>query len=88
MDEKLIELENELIVQYPARLQKDKYTKKQFKEYQNAVEFDIKTARGAVVRFAVVLDGKTFEIRCNVSKKASKKIKDIIKVIDYVIENY
>ena len=32
MDEKLIDLENELILVFPARLQKDPYTKMQFKE--------------------------------------------------------
>ena len=89
MDEKLIELENALIMQYPARLQKGKIDKKQFREYPayNTVDFDIKTVSGKIITFRVTLDGKLYNISCTFSNKQTKKIKDIIKLIDYVIDN-
>lgn len=90
MNDKIIELENTLIVEYPARLQKDKYSKMQFKEYpaQDAIEFNIKLANGSIMTFACKLeDGKIYHIACKLDNKKSKKIKDVIKFIDYMIEN-
>lgn len=90
MDEKLIDLENELIIKYPARLQRITIDKKQF--YHNLrtgeIQFDIKTIRGIIIRFTVkMIDSKNYELTCSVGSKQTKKIKDIIKFIDYIIEN-
>lgn len=89
MDEKLIDLENELIVKYPARLQRITIDKKQFYHtYDGEVQFDIKTIRGIIVRFtAKMLDNKTYNINCKLGDKQTKKIKDILKFIDYIIEH-
>ena len=93
MDEKLIDLENELIMKYPARLQKFTVDKRQFdyNPYKEELTFYIKIMRSTnnpYVRFVVkMIDSKTYDVKCNISSKQTKKIKDIIKLIDYVIEN-
>lgn len=92
MDEKLIELENELIMKYPARLQKFTVDKRQFNydPYKEELTFYIKPMRNNnnFIRFIVKMaDTKNYDVRCPVRVIKTKKIKDIIKLIDYVIEN-
>ena len=86
MDEKLIDLENELILVYPARLQKDPYTKMQFKEdeYYQYIEFTIKAFDGKLKLFRVYLiEGKFYSFTQD-GRDKSKKSKDIIKKINEV----
>ena len=89
IDEKLIELENALIQAFPARLQKDPYTKMQFREGVNqqddleTIIFSLKIT-GAIINFSCALDIKKFILRTTTLKfeKEFKKIKDIIKFLD------
>lgn len=91
MNEKLVELENALIVEYPARLQKDQYKRQFTYPIADAIEFDLKLKdkknKPNIMRFRVRLEGKTYIISCALDKKQCKKIKDIIKFLDYMIEN-
>lgn len=94
MDEKLMELEEELIMKYPARLQRITIDKKQFYHNYNTgeIQFDIKTkstdSKRSIVRFtAKMLDAKTYNLECVLGNKQSKKIKDLFKFIDYIIDN-
>ena len=86
MDEKLIDLENELILVYPARLQKDPYTKIQFKEneYNNYIEFKIKAFDGSLKLFRVYLIDNKFYSFTQDGKDKIKKSKDIIKKINEI----
>lgn len=83
MDEKLIDLENELILVFPARLQKDPYSKMQFKEneYDNYIEFTIKSFSNKGVLFRVYLVDNKYSFDKTGTLKF-KKIKDIIKSIE------
>ena len=88
MDTKLVELENSLIVVFPARLQKDPYTKMQFKtkEYEGGVEsiiFDLKCLGGKLKNFEVFLvGGKYFVVRVGGKDEKCKKIKDVVKYLE------
>ena len=86
MDEKLIDLENELILVYPARLQKDQVTKMQFKEndYDNYIEFKIKAFDGTLKVFRVYLIDNKFYSFTQDGRDKTKKPKDIIKKINEV----
>lgn len=87
MNEKLIDLENELISVFPARLQKDPYTKMQFKEYpyNDCIDFVIKAFNGAMITFRVTLvNNKLYEIQSKYGQDSFKKIKDVIKYIEKV----
>jgi hypothetical protein len=87
MDEKLIDLENELILVYPARLQRDPYTKMQFKEneYEQYIEFTIKASDGKPKLFRVYLiDNKFYSFTKDGKDGKYKKSKDIIKIINEV----
>lgn len=86
MDEKLIDLENELILVYPARLQKDQVTKMQFKEndYDNYIEFKIKASDGTLKLFRVYLIDNKFYSFTQDGIDKTKKSKDIIKKINEV----
>lgn len=99
MDTKLVELENSLIQVFPARLQKDPYTKIQFKEYEpqhisrevidkdvdGAIKFDIKGFDGKNVNFIVFLvEGKYFIARKNSNTTTDEKCKKIKDVVKYV----
>lgn len=83
MDEKLIDLENELILVFPARLQKDPYSKMQFKEneYDDYIEFIIKSFSGKLILFRVYLVDNKYSFDKEGTLKF-KKIKDIIKNIE------
>ena len=87
MNEKLIDLENELILVFPARLQKDRITFNQFKEFpqQDAIQFDIKAFNGVIITFVVFLvDGKIYQIKTKTAEDKFKKTKDLIKFIEKI----
>jgi len=87
MNEKLIELENELILVFPARLQKDPVTKIQFKENldYNFIDFVIKSFNGIMIVFRVTLvDNKFYEVQSKYGLDKFKKIKDIIKYVEKI----
>ena len=97
LDDRLIELENAIISAFPARLQKDPYSKIQFKEglkeiiYEDGsktnletIRFSIKIPTGAIITFDCSLDGKKFRLEVITLKKVYefKKIKEIVKYLE------
>ena len=97
IDEKLIDLENALILAFPARLQKNPYTKMQFTESvydgMDCINFTIKTVANGLVNYRVAYDGKKlFKVYSSLDplpkpgdKPVStdyKKIKDLVKDIE------
>lgn len=87
MDEKLIDLENELILVFPARLQKDPYTKMQFKEYpyNDCIDFVIKAFNGVMITFRVTLiNNKLYQIQSKYGDNKVKKIKEVVKYIEAI----